>query len=344
MVARVFNLLQDQGMSKDHKHSELFYQLDAHTILDGIEAAGFHTTGEYIQLNSYENRVFDIKLEPGMNPPELKDRLVAKYYRPLRWSREAILDEHFFLEELKLAGLPVIAPLTQKNGQSLSCYEGLYLAAFQKGLGRMPQELNHDQLKSIGRVLARLHNVGQQKVAKYRPSFTPEFFGWPALDVLEDWIAPEVYDRYMEAAEKILEYLEDELNPSEFIRIHGDCHKGNLLQKDDRDGQKDFFFVDFDDFGNGPAAQDFWMLFSSDESSNSEELNAALAGYEELREFPKNQMKLFAPLRGLRIIHYAGWIARRWSDPYFPRLFPQFKDYVYWAEEAEALERIAWRL
>lgn len=331
-------------MTQASNNSALFYQLDANTVLDGIEEAGFRTTGEYIQLNSYENRVFDIRLEAGMNPPELNDRLVAKYYRPLRWSREAILDEHFFLDELKLAGLPVIAPLTQKNGQSLSCYEGLYLTVFAKGLGRMPQELSLEQLKSIGRVLARLHNVGEQKSAKYRPHFTAEQFGWPALDVLEDWIAPEIYDRYMEAAETILNYLDDELNPSEFIRIHGDCHKGNLLQKDEREGQKDFFFVDFDDFGNGPVAQDFWMLFSSDESSNREELEAALTGYEELREFPQDQMKLFSPLRGLRIIHYAGWIARRWEDPFFPKLFPQFKDYVYWAEETEALERIAWGL
>jgi Ser/Thr protein kinase RdoA (MazF antagonist) len=332
------------AMTAKDQHTELFYQLDANTVLDGIEAAGFATTGEYIQLNSYENRVFEVRLEKGQNPAELDDRIVAKYYRPLRWDQKALFDEHFFLEELKLNGIPVIAPLTQKNGQTLSCYEGIYLALFKKGLGRIPQELTLEQLKSIGRVLARIHNVGEQKPARFRPAFTAEQFGWPALNVLESWIAPEVYDRYTDAAEKILEYLDQELRPEEFIRIHGDCHKGNLLQKDERDGSKEFFFMDFDDFGNGPVAQDFWMLFSSDESSNGEELEAALSGYEELRSFPVSQRKLFAPLRGLRIIHYAGWIARRWEDPFFPKLFPQFKDYVYWAEEAEALERIAWRL
>lgn len=331
-------------MRIEDQQAEQFYQLDANTVLDGVEAAGFVTTGEYIQLNSYENRVFDIRLEKGMNPPELNDRLVAKYYRPLRWNREALLDEHFFLEELKLNGIPVIAPLTQKNGETLSVYSGLYLAVFPKGLGRIPQELNAEQLRSIGRVLARIHNVGEQKVAQYRPSFTAKQFGWPALQVLETWIAPEVYSRYRKAAETILHYLEEELNPSEFIRIHGDCHKGNLLQKDEREGNKEFFFMDFDDFGNGPVAQDFWMLFSSDETSNQEEMEAILSGYEELRHFPDHQMKLFAPLRGLRIIHYAGWIARRWEDPYFPRLFPQFMDYIYWAEETEALEKIAWNL
>ncbi len=331
-------------MKTETPKTELFYQLDANTVLDGIEAAGFKTTGEYIQLNSYENRVFDVRLEKGSSPTELGDRLVAKYYRPLRWDQKALMDEHFFTEELKLNGIPVIAPLTQKNGTTLSSYSGLYLAVFQKGLGRIPQELSLEQLKSIGRVLARIHNVGEQKVAKYRPSFTAEQFGWSALNVLEDWVAPETYTRYMNAAEKILDYLEEELDPSTFIRIHGDCHKGNLLQKDERDGSKDFFFVDFDDFGNGPVAQDFWMLFSSDESSNSEELEAALEGYQELRTFPQSQRKLFAPLRGLRIIHYAAWIARRWEDPYFPKLFPQFEDYVYWAEETEALEKIAWRL
>jgi Ser/Thr protein kinase RdoA (MazF antagonist) len=330
-------------MQKSVEQTELFYQLDANTVLDGIEAAGFQTTGEYIQLNSYENRVFDVRLEKGSNP-EVGERLVAKYYRPMRWDQKALYDEHFFLEELKANGIPVIAPITQKNGQTLSSYQGIYLALFKKGLGRIPQELSLEQLKSIGRVLARIHNVGEQKRAEHRVSFTAEQFGWPALNILETWIAPETYDRYTAAAEKILDYLEAELDPKSFIRIHGDCHKGNLLQKDEKDGNKDFFFMDFDDFGNGPVAQDFWMLFSSDESSNSLELEAALEGYEELRSFPLAQRKLFSPLRGLRIIHYAAWIARRWQDPYFPKLFPQFKDYIYWAEETEALERIAWRL
>src|SRR5690606_35807824 len=133
-------------MKGEEQKTELFYQLDAHTVLDGIEAAGFKTTGEYIQLNSYENRVFDVRLEKGMNDPELGDRLVAKYYRPLRWDQKAILDEHFFTEELKQNGIPVIAPILQKNGQTLSSYTGLYLALFKKGLGRIPQELSLDQL------------------------------------------------------------------------------------------------------------------------------------------------------------------------------------------------------
>lgn len=309
-----------------------------------MEAAGFRTTGEYIQLNSYENRVFDIRLENDDHKASVSERIVVKYYRPLRWSEQALLDEHSFLQELEAGGVPVIKPVVQKNGSTLSSYKEIYLAIFKKGRGRIPQELSNDELFQIGRLLARLHNIGEQKKAKNRLSFTPEQFGWPALQTLSKWIAPEVKTRYDNAAETILEYLEDHLDPSQFIRIHGDCHKGNLLQKDDRDGSKEFFFVDFDDFGNGPVAQDFWMLFSSDESSNSEELEAAIAGYEELRRFPPQERRLFAALRGQRIIHYAAWIARRWQDPFFPKLFPQFREYIYWAEETEALEKIAWRL
>lgn len=333
-----------------HQLREQFYQLTPDAVLCGVEQSGYVTTGEYIQLNSYENRVFDIFLEPELNPPELNGRVIAKYYRPLRWSHEAILEEHFFLHELFTADIPVITPLEQKTKLSpaatstLSTYQGLYLALFKKGLGRTPQELSFEQLRKVGRLLAQIHNIGEQKTARYRPTLHPKSFGWPTLELLKKWVAPEVWGRYQQAATQILEYLEDHMDINSFIRIHGDCHKGNLLIKDQRDEPESFFFVDFDDFCNGPAAQDFWMLFSSDEQFNQEEQQAILAGYEDLRRFPADQLKLFAPLRGLRILHYAGWIARRWHDPTFPQLFPQFTSYTYWAEETEALEKIAWSL
>ncbi|MEO0336073.1 MAG: phosphotransferase, partial [Pseudomonadota bacterium] len=171
-----------------------------------------------------------------------------------------------------------------------------------------------------------------------------EDFGWPALDRIEQVAAPEVWSRYEKAAENILYWLEDHLEPENFIRIHGDCHRGNLLQLDTAAGERDFFFVDFDDCVMGPEAQDFWMLFSGDQEMAAEEKDALLSGYDQLREIPESQFELFPALRGLRIIHYAGWIAKRWEDPTFPQLFPQFHDYTYWAEEVEALERIAWAL
>ncbi|MCJ8276247.1 MAG: serine/threonine protein kinase, partial [Bdellovibrionales bacterium] len=191
---------------------------------------------------------------------------------------------------------------------------------------------------------AKLHNLGSQKKALHRPTLDVETYGWQSLDLLETWVAPEVWPRYEKAACDILEYLEDELDPQSFIRIHGDCHKGNILQTDPRDGNKEYFFVDFDDFVNGPPVQDFWMLFSSDEDENQEELDSFLKGYHSLRQFDEKQIHLMPALRGMRIIYYAHWIAKRWQDPSFPKLFPEFQNYIYWAEEVEALEKISWSL
>lgn len=317
-----------------------FYNLTPDMVMAGVEAAGFQPTGSYLQLNSYENRVFDVRLESG----SALERVIVKYYRPERWSRAAILEEHFFLEELNLQGIPAVAPLKQSNQETLSAYGGMNLAVFPKALGRMPQEFSLGDLNQVGRLLARLHNVGEQHEARSRPVLDIETYGWPALEILTDWVAPEVWSRYQKAAEKILEYLEEHLDEDQYFRVHGDCHRGNLLQQDTRDGERGFFFVDFDDFCTGPAAQDFWMLLSGDPQTSDEEQAALLTGYEELRHFPQEQKRLFTPLRGLRIIHYAAWIARRWTDPSFPHLFPDYETYSYWAEETEALEKIAWGL
>jgi Ser/Thr protein kinase RdoA (MazF antagonist) len=317
--------------------SESFYNLTPDVVLKGVEAAGFIPTGEYQQLNSYENRVFDIHLEP-------EGRVIAKYYRPGRWRREAILEEHFFLEELKTLGIPAVAPLAQNNRDTLSSYEGMWLAVFPRAVGRMPQELALEDLVRVGRLLAQIHNVGEQNEARHRPILDVESYGAPALRFLKDWVAPEVWERYENAALNILDFLDEHLDEDEFHRIHGDCHRGNLLQQDSKDGERGFFVVDFDDFVTGPAAQDFWMLLSGEEDLRDEELSALMSGYEELRHFPREQRRLFEPLRGLRILHYAAWIARRWEDPSFPQLFPQFGEYSYWAEETEALEKISWSL
>ncbi len=310
-----------------------FYNLDPDSVLKSTEAAGYEPTGEFTQLNSYENRVFDIRLENG-------DAVIAKYYRPNRWSKESVLEEHEFLLDLKNEGIHAVAPLTQANGQTLSQFEGMNLAFFPKIRGRMPQEFINDELTRVGRLMARVHNVGAQKDALNRPILDSSYYGgWQTLNFLQSWIAPEVRNRYNEAAELILDCIDGYFDPNDFIRIHGDCHKGNLLNN----GQE-FFLVDFDDFLIGPVIQDFWMLLSGDEDQVSDERDLIIRGYEELREFPDNQWKWIPLLRGLRIISYAGWIAKRWEDPSFPRLFPEFNSYTYWAEEVEALEKIAWKI
>lgn len=326
------------------KPAENFYRLTPDQVLNAIELAGFFPTGEYIQLNSYENRVFDIRIEEDAKSEELRGRVIAKFYRPQRWSKEALLEEHQFLMELKEKGIPVVAPLVQNSGQTIREYNGMYMSLFPKAFGRLPQELSDRELQQIGRTLARIHNIGEQFMAHHRPTLSAENFGWASLDFLRDWVAPEMWSRYEKAAVDILYLLEDHLDPKTYLRIHGDCHKGNLLLTDVQGKPKEFFFVDFDDFCNGPAVQDFWMLFSCDESENLQEQESILSGYEELRILDRDQLHLMAPLRGLRIIHYAAWIARRWRDPSFPALFPQFRSYTYWAQEVEALEKIAWTL
>lgn len=202
----------------------------------------------------------------------------------------------------------------------------------------MPEEFLGDDLKSVGRKLAQIHNIGAQKEFEHRPVIAEHpWTPWETLDFLERWVAPEVWPRYREAATRLNEQLQEIIDPSEFIRIHGDCHRGNLLNTGAQD-RSEFFFLDFDDTCMGPVSQDFWMLFSS--FSGTEEQELLLSGYEEFREFPRHQMDWFLPLRGLRVLSYAAWIARRWEDPSFPRLFPDFNTYNYWAEEVETLEKI----
>jgi len=312
-----------------------FYNLDPEKVLQAAENEGFEVTGEFSQLNSYENRVFDIHLETIV---ENNTSVIAKFYRPNRWSKEAILEEHEFLWDLKNESIPAVAPLKLKSGGTLSEQYGMYAAFFPKVRGRMPQEFLGEELFQVGRLLAQVHNVGARREAPHRPVMDTSYYGgWPTLESLQSWIAPEVRGRYNRAAEIILETLDEILDPREFIRIHGDCHKGNLLHNG-----RQFFLVDFDDFCTGPVIQDFWMLLSGDGEEARAEQEKIIAGYEELREFPDHQWGWVPWLRGLRIISYAGWIAKRWEDPSFPRLFPEFNTYRYWAEEVEALEKIAW--
>jgi Ser/Thr protein kinase RdoA (MazF antagonist) len=315
-----------------------FDSLQPDLILAAVEKAGYLPTGEYSQLNSYENRVFDIRLEISPRAPQHVDRVIAKFYRPHRWSRAAIQDEHDFLNDLALEGIPAIAPLPGPDGKTILQHQEFMIAIFPRVLGRMPQEFLPGELKQVGRTLARIHNVGARHPARHRLTLGAQSFGWDVLPRLAPYVYPELWNRYQDAAEVILQCLDDELEPRDFIRIHGDCHKGNLLHTGN-----EFFFVDFDDFCNGPVVQDFWMLLSGAIESDVEaglEQEQICLGYEELRDLP-DQWHLFEPLRGLRIIFYAAWIAHRWNDPFFKQIFPNFETYNYWADEVRRLEAIA---
>jgi Ser/Thr protein kinase RdoA (MazF antagonist) len=299
---------------------------------------GFQTTGELLQLNSYENRVFDIRLEPN-SKGEAKGNIIAKFYRPLRWDIDTLNEEHTFVDELFQAGVPTVGAYKNKTFVHQT-KDNIFYSLYPKKIGRMPQEFLKGELRKVGKMIAQLHNVGAQKKFKFRPTMAGrEHLAFQSLDYLEEFVPPELWTRYAEAANTIMDYLEDMLNPNSFLRIHGDCHKGNLLS----DGT-DFFFVDFDDSINGPAVQDFWMLLSSAGEEGKIELYELLEGYSELRDFNDEDIQHIPALRGLRIFSYAAWIANRWSDPVFPKLFPDFRTYNYWADEVERIEAISWSL
>jgi len=357
-VERKFGLTVTSALEpntdQDQMSLSVFDDLNPDVILSACEELGFLPTGEITQLNSYENRVFDIKVEADDRIDETagpRPAIIAKFYRPGRWSHDAIRDEHLFLSDLRSEGIAAVAPfeipshlnsLRSRDAEFSFKHEGFITAVFPKKLGRMPQEFIGDELKQVGRLLARIHNVGARRKAIHRPTLNAETYGYKALDRLQDVVYPELWNRYRDAAESICEFLDDELDPSDEIRIHGDCHKGNLIQYDIR-GEKGFNFVDFDDCCNGTPVQDFFMLLSGasdlDEQAKSE-LDDLLAGYDELRAVPDN-LYLLEALRGLRILHYAGWIAARWEDPFFPSLFPDFHSYNWWADECLRIEQIA---
>lgn len=308
-----------------------FFNLNPDVILHCAELNGFQPTGRIQQLNSYENRVFDLSLED-------QSQIIAKFYRPFRWSQETLIDEHQFELELKSEGLSVAAPLMLKNKSTVDQYEGMYYAFFEKVRGRLIQEFLLKDFEKIGQWIAKLHNIGESKVAEHRPFLGPSRDNkWALLDQMYDHVAVEVRSQYFEACEYLFQRLDEELDQVKYLRIHGDLHRGNILETPDQD----LVVVDFDDFLNGPAVQDFWMLLPNQDIEKSPELEKLMAGYEKLRHFPHADLKLIPLLRSYRIITYAGWILNRWTDPSFKQIFPQFNTYNYWLEETESLDKIA---
>jgi Ser/Thr protein kinase RdoA (MazF antagonist) len=311
---------------------EFFYTLTPEAVLDSVESAlgnGTRATGRCLVLNSLENRVFDVELEDG-------GHVIGKFYRPGRWDRAALLDEHQFLHDLQAAEVPAIAPLALADGSTLAqTVDGIYFALFPKVRGRSLQELSPSQLQQVGRFLARLHNVGESGTAPHRLQLTVEDFAEPALATLlaTDAIDIQVRSRYERAARAILRLTAPLLRDQPRLRIHGDCHLANLLFHQDAP-----LFLDFDDMLRGPAVQDVWMIVRGRDAEAQEQRALLLAGYRELRSFDMATLRLVEPLRALRMLHFSAWISRRWADPIFPRMFPDFMTYRYWSEEATALE------
>ncbi len=321
--------------------SEFFFELTQDRVLDAVEASGFRCTGRCLALNSYENRVYEIELEddgPAETPPKhaISRRRVVKFYRPGRWTREQILEEHEFLLDLLENEVPVVAPLRFEDGETLHRTQAgdLWYALFPKVGGRIPDEMDADQLQWLGRLLARIHNIGATKRAPNRLCLTPDTYGLANLEFLlkGNWIPESYRERYESTVRELCRMAAPLFATTTPFRIHGDCHRNNLLW-----GTQGPFFLDFDDMVTGSPVQDVWLLVPGRDEETKLNLGAFLEGYEEMRTFDRSSLRLIEYLRALRYIHFAAWMARRWEDPAFPRAFPFFNTPKYWEDQTRDL-------
>jgi len=320
--------------------TRFFFSLTPERVLESVEHSGLHCTGRCQALNSFENRVYDVELDLGDEKnaeSKTSAHRIIKFYRPGRWTLEQILEEHEFLQDLIQAEIPVVAPIAFPDGRTLhEIEEGkIKYALFPRVGGRAPEELTDDQLRWVGRLLGRIHQVGKSKDAPHRVELNTETYGRANLEFLlrGNWIPLEFQERYRISLEGIFAYSDPLFQEISLHRIHGDCHLGNLLWN-----QMGPFFLDFDDMLRGPAIQDFWLLISGRDQYSRRALALLIEGYEEIGFFERKSLKLIEPLRALRFVHYSAWIARRWKDPAFPLAFPQFGSHRYWSDATSDLE------
>jgi Ser/Thr protein kinase RdoA (MazF antagonist) len=318
-------------------HLESFQKLSPDIILKSLESVGFEPTGRCVPLNSVENRVYDIEVEGNV-------RYVVKYYRPNRWTEEQIQEEHNFLFELLEAEIPVLAPIKNQSGNSIFNFDGIYFAIWPLRAGRIIEEIAESDLIPLGRMLGRIHMIGKAKSCEFRPDLDTLRYAEGSLELIEQggWIDNQnLLNRYKKAARVAFESYDSILKQYKipFQRIHGDCHKGNLLHSD-----AGFSILDFDDFLTGPIVQDFWMLLPFGGSREEYERELFFSGYKEFADFSPSWLSLIEPLRGIRYVHYAAWIAKRWDDPSFPNLFPHFGTEEYWLNETLDLEKMGTNL
>jgi Ser/Thr protein kinase RdoA (MazF antagonist) len=313
-------------------------------VLDALAAIGLYGDGRLTALNSFENRVYQVHLD---EPVDGLDAVVVKFYRPERWTKEQIQEEHDFALELASAEVPVVAPL-RLHGQTLHQHGGFDFAVSPRRGGRRPELDDWDVLEWTGRFLARLHSVGQVHPFAHRPALSSATFAHEPRDWLmgHHAVAPEVQGAWAKALGEALALIEQhpvlrgEASPDGGIatlRLHGDCHPGNILWTPEGQPGAGPHFVDLDDARQGPAVQDLWMLLSGDRRQQTQQLGALLDGYEQFRPFDRRELALIEPLRTLRLVHYSAWIARRWDDPAFPINFPWFGTRDYWQGQVDML-------
>jgi len=311
-----------------------YQNLTPDRILNAVESLGLRCDGRLLALNSYENRVYQIGIEEGAP-------IIAKFYRPLRWTDEAILEEHRFTLELAEREIPVVAPLVDQTGRTLHEFEGFRFTISPRQPGRAPELDDSDTLAWMGRFIGRIHAVGAIEPFAHRPTISIETFGVEPYRyiIANGFIPPDLEVAYLSTVEDALQRVRAAFaraEPVSLIRLHGDCHPGNVLWSDTGP-----HFVDFDDCRMGPAVQDIWMLLSGDRAAMTRQLSDFMEGYQEFHDFNPRELLLVEALRTLRLIHYSGWLAQRWSDPAFPASFPWFNTQHYWQDQVLALREQA---
>lgn len=308
----------------------LLSELTPNLILDAIESTGLYCDGSLLTLNSYENRVYRLGIHDA--PP-----LIAKFYRPARWSDEAILEEHTFLAELATQEIPVV-PALSIDQQTLFHFQDYRLALFPCQGGRAPELDSPETLQWMGRFIGRIHAISQIKSFQQRPTLDIDSFGHQSRDyLLQHNFIPDLllapYQLVLQQALEGVQHCYQQAGDISHIRLHGDCHLGNVLWTDAGP-----HFVDFDDSRMGPAIQDIWMLLSGERQEQNRQLIEILIGYEDFCEFDNRELHLIEALRTLRLIHYTAWLARRWDDPAFKQAFPWFNTEQYWQQHIGELQ------
>ncbi|HEX2546930.1 MAG TPA: serine/threonine protein kinase [Ramlibacter sp.] len=321
----------------EHSARHPYETLTPDVVLDALAQVGLYGDGRLLGLSSYENRVYQVHLE---EPFEGAQVVVAKFYRPERWSEAQILEEHAFARELEEAEVPAVAALAPQ-GSTLHHHAGFAFSVSPRRGGRPPELDDGEVLEWIGRYLARLHTVGARSAFIERPALDLQAFGEEPRDWLlaHDAIPLDVQGDWERACALALKQIDAGLASARdagvrHLRLHGDCHPGNILWTPDAGPH----FVDLDDARTGPAVQDLWMLLSGDRSQRQRQLGGLLDGYEQFRDFDRAELALIEPLRTLRLIHYSAWLARRWEDPAFPIAFPWFGSSDYWRGQVQMLE------
>jgi Ser/Thr protein kinase RdoA (MazF antagonist) len=310
--------------------TDLFLALTPERVLDAVEAAGLQCNPVCHGLNSYENRVYDIELSD-------QTRVVAKFYRPQRWSREQILEEHQFMADLEAAEVPICGLKRFPDGTTLQEKEGIFYCLYDRFGGRAPQDIDAELAERLGMLLGRLHNVGFAGQSTHRVRLNANSYVRENLQWLmaHEIIPVHLEARYAQAANDLAEIADRRLEGVAVQRIHGDFHAGNLLL---RDGL--LHVLDFDDHVVGPPVQDFWLLLQGRDDETRRLMEHLIEGYQQFRPFDRKTLNLLEPLRALRRIHYTAWLARRWHDPVFPLTWPHFGTESYWTEEVADLEEM----